>query len=82
MERLGDNINQFLEVNMDTIIEFLKNNYDWLLSGVLSSFIFFVLGFFKGKNSVIKQNQKVGDYSRGYQFGGNFNSTEGRNLDE
>ncbi|AOY76700.1 hypothetical protein CLFO_15190 [Clostridium formicaceticum] len=61
---------------MDTILAFLKNNYEWLLSGIFTSFIFYILGFFKGRNSV--QKQKIGNNSRGIQVRGNYTSNRGK----
>ncbi|WP_273327861.1 hypothetical protein [Vallitalea guaymasensis] len=56
---------------MNFLTNFLKDNYEWLFSGVLSGLIFFLLGNKKGYDRAIKQNQKIGNNSKGIQVGGN-----------
>lgn len=57
---------------MESIIEFLKNNYDWLFSGILSSLIFFFLGQKVGYEKAINQKQKIGNNGVGIQVGGDY----------
>jgi len=60
------------------MIEFFRNNYQWLFSGVGAGFIFWVLGYIQGYNKAIKQNMKIGDNSTAIQVGGNMNGNVGK----
>ena len=55
------------------IIEFIKNNYDWLLSGLGTSVLFFILGAQYGYKKSNKQKQQIGNNSSAIQVGGDFN---------
>jgi hypothetical protein len=57
------------------MIEFLKDNYQWLFSGVGSGLIFYFLGRQHGYSKATKQSMKVGDQSTGIQVGGNVTSS-------
>ena len=58
---------------METFINFVQNNYQWLLSGIVPSLISFFIGRKVGYNKAIKQNQKLGNQSYGLQVGGSIN---------
>lgn len=54
------------------LITFIKDNYQWLLSGIGTSVLFFFIGSKHGYNKAIKQNQKIKNSSSGIQVGGDF----------
>ncbi len=54
------------------ILNFIKNNYQWLLSGLGTSILFFIIGTKHGYNKATKQNQKIKNSSTGIQVGGDF----------
>jgi hypothetical protein len=59
---------------MEQIIYFLKNNYEWIFSGVgIFGLSLFLKKKFKG------QKQKIGDNSVGIQAGKNINIKEFKN---
>lgn len=61
---------------MEWIINFFKNNYQWLFSGILSGFIFFLIGNKVGYNRCVKQKQKIWKNGKGIQVGGNYTIVE------
>lgn len=58
------------------MIEFIMNNYDWLFSGILSSFVFWFLGQRNGYKKAIRQSQKIKNNSSGIQVGRDYNTTK------
>lgn len=53
------------------IIEFLKNNYQWIFGGIGVSILGWVFHLFskRATQTTIKQNQKAGDNSANTQIG-------------
>lgn len=60
------------------MIEFFQNNYEWLMSGVGSGLIFWLIGHKQGYNKAINQQLTVGNNSNVIQAGGNVANNDGR----
>ncbi|MCP4473892.1 MAG: hypothetical protein GY821_04855 [Gammaproteobacteria bacterium] len=56
------------------IIEFVKNNYQWIFSGIGGSAIFWIIGYKQGYRKSINQNMYVGNTSTSIQVGGNIHN--------
>ena len=54
------------------VINFLRNNYDWIFSGFGAGIIFWVLGHKCGYSKATKQTMSAGTNSTAVQVGGNF----------
>ncbi len=61
------------------MIEFFKNNYEWIFSGLGSSIIFCFVGYKQGYNKALNQNMKVGNGSTAVQVGGDMKGNIGGN---
>lgn len=57
------------------MIDFIKNNYEWMFSGILSGLIFWFLGNKNGFKKATKQKMKLGNNSSGFQVGGDYYKT-------
>ncbi len=64
------------------MIKFISENKEWLLSGLGSGLIFWLIGRKQGHEKAIKQIQKMGNQGRAIQVGGNLNQIFTRSTDK
>jgi len=66
-----------LERVLETVTEWISNNYTWVFSGIGIFILSGIITFFKRKgNNTIKQKQRSGKNSTNIQAGGNVEFTQ------
>lgn len=60
------------------MLNFLKENYEWIFSGIGSGLLFWILGNRHGYNKAIRQTMKVGNGSTAIQVGRDLKTNIGK----